>query len=72
MASRNASKDKHEEPKSLFWEHSKHLPPFFAENILYLEMEVECNNVTIEVVNQLLELYRVIIMCNQIGVEYFE
>ena len=37
--------------KSLFWEHSKCLPPFFAENILYLEMEVECNNVTIEVVN---------------------
>ncbi|CAK68350.1 unnamed protein product (macronuclear) [Paramecium tetraurelia] len=48
--------------KSLFQEH---LPRFFAENILYLEMEVECNNVTIEVVNQLLELYR-------IGVEYFE
>ncbi|CAD8210836.1 unnamed protein product [Paramecium octaurelia] len=67
MSSRNGSKERQtkENAKSLFWEHSKNLPPFFAENILFLEMEVECNNVTIEVVNQLLELYR-------IGVEYFE
>ncbi|CAD8196398.1 unnamed protein product [Paramecium pentaurelia] len=67
MNSRNGSRERQtkEDGKSLFWEHSKNLPPFFAENILFLEMEVECNNVTIEVVNQLLELYR-------IGVEYFE
>ncbi|CAD8122250.1 unnamed protein product [Paramecium sonneborni] len=61
----NTRNDHQGNVKSLFWEHSQCLPPFFAENILYLEMEVECNNVTIEVVNQLLELYR-------IGVEYFE
>ncbi|CAD8114507.1 unnamed protein product [Paramecium primaurelia] len=61
----NTRHDHQDNEKSLFQEHSKYLPPFFAENILYLEMEVECNNVTIEVVNQLLELYR-------IGVEYFE
>ncbi|CAD8108770.1 unnamed protein product [Paramecium primaurelia] len=61
----NTRNDHQDNVKSLFQEHSQNLPPFFAENILYLEMEVECNNVTIEVVNQLLELYR-------IGVEYFE
>lgn len=53
MNSRNGSKERQQKDivKSLFWEHSKNLPPFFAENVLFLEMEVECNNVTIEVVN---------------------
>ncbi|KAM3130227.1 hypothetical protein pb186bvf_017622 [Paramecium bursaria] len=56
---------KSNQSQSLFHEHSKNLPEYFAENILFLEMEVESNNVTIENVNQLIELYR-------IGVEYFE
>lgn len=47
----NTKNDNSDNVKSLFQDHSTNLPQFFAENILYLEMEVECNNVTIEVVN---------------------
>jgi hypothetical protein len=35
------------------------LPENLAEDLLYLEMEVESDHVSIEIINKILELYRV-------------
>jgi len=36
------------------------LPTNFAEDLLFLEMEVESDNFSIDTINKILELYRVI------------